>query len=109
MLRQISVSAGDVYCKCSNGKEYRLEETKQIFNDGRERRRNLPQAISEKIKPDETPEETMLRGINEELGLHGNVKLTKIGVNDQTGYSNSYPGLLWCNGHFVLVKRKKRY
>jgi hypothetical protein len=93
LLRKITVSDADIYFLSPEGKKYRLKEEKQVFKDGRERRRNLGITVSEKMKPDEDPKNTMIRGIQEELGIRGNIALTKVGMKDEIKTSPSYPGL----------------
>jgi hypothetical protein len=94
LLRQVVVGGADVYYESPDGKKYRLKEDRQVFKDGRERRRDLGQAVSEKMKPDENPTDAMIRGIREELGISGEIKLTETGTDEQTLTSPSYPGLL---------------
>ncbi len=93
LLRQVVVGGADVYYESPDGKKYRLREDRQVFKDGRERQRNLGQAVSEKMKPDEDPTEAMIRGIREELGISGEINLTESGTDEQTLSSPSYPGL----------------
>ena len=52
-----------------------------------------PQAVSEKIKPDEDPKDAMIRGMREELGIEGEISLTETGADEQLLSSPSYPGL----------------
>ncbi len=93
LLRQVLVGSSDVYYKDFFKGEYRLKEEKQVFKDGRERRRELPQSLSEKLKHDENPREAMIRGIKEELGINGEIELTELWVDKVILNSPSYPGL----------------
>ncbi len=93
LLRKVVVGGADIYYKSPDGKRYRLKEDRQVFKDGRERRRDLGQAVSEKMKPDEDPKEAIIRGIQEELGISGEITLTEIGTDYQIITSPSYPGL----------------
>jgi hypothetical protein len=93
LLRKVTVGGADIYYVSSEGKKYRLKEEKQIFKDGRERRRDLGQAVSEKMKPSEDPKEAMIRGIQEELGISGEIILEDMGTEEKTTTSPSYPGL----------------
>jgi hypothetical protein len=77
-----------------DGKWWRLYEEKQIFKDGRERRRaNMPYSAAEKFKSGEDPKEVIVRGMKEEL----NLDITK----DQFAFYNKkeiennddYPGI----------------
>ena len=94
LLRKVVMGGVIVYYTSSDGKKYRLKEEKQIFKDGRERRRSLEQSVLEKMKPNEDPEEAMIRGMREELGIKGEIALTKIDMNEKSEMSTSYPGLL---------------
>ena len=53
-----------------NGQWVYLKETKQIFKDGRSRKRNLPYSMAEKFKYGEDPKRALIRGLVEELGLY---------------------------------------
>jgi len=94
ILRQVTLGGADIYYKSPGGKKYRLKEDRQVFKEGRERRRDLGQAVSEKMKPDENPREAMIRGIREELGIGGEINLTESGTDGKTLISSSYPGLV---------------
>lgn len=93
LLRKVVVGGADIFYTSPEGKKYRLKEDRQIFKDGRERRRGLNHAVSEKMKDDENPNEAMVRGIKEELGLEGEVTLRELGSDTKTLSSPSYPGL----------------
>ena len=93
LLRRIVVVGADIYYQSPDGKKYRLKEDRQVFKDGRERRRDLGQAVSEKMKPDEDPKDAMIRGIQEELGISSEIALTETGTDVQQATSPSYPGL----------------
>jgi hypothetical protein len=71
-----------------------LKEDRQVFNDGRTRRREMPSSVSEKMKFDEDPVNAAVRGISEELGVDINRKqLIKRRDLNYDGGSMSYPGL----------------
>jgi hypothetical protein len=93
LLRRVSVGGADIYYQSPHGKKYRLKEDRQVFSDGRERRRDLGQAVSEKMKTDEKPRNAIIRGIKEELGIKGNIILTETGKAEKILISPSYPGL----------------
>ena len=94
IIRQVLVGVAIIYYDSPDGKKYQLREDKQIFKDGRQRKRNLKEAVSEKMKPNENPTEAMSRGISEELGISSKINLTKLGVDEKTFTSPSYPGLV---------------
>ncbi len=92
ILKKIKVSGAHVYHISSN-KKYYLKESKQIFIGGRERVRKLEQAVAEKIRPNETPQDAMVRGLREELGLMGEIVIKEKGIKKKIRPSISYPGL----------------
>lgn len=94
LLRKVSVAAANIYYIASDGTKYRLKEVRQVFKDGRERARELAQSVLEKMQPGESPEEAMIRGIREELGISSEIKLNKAIINKQQTKSPSYPDLL---------------
>jgi hypothetical protein len=93
LVRRVVVGNADVYYRSPDGNLFRLKEDRQVFSDGRERRRNLGAAVSEKMHPNEAPAEGMVRGLREELGLAGPIALTEDGTTQETLDSPSYPGL----------------
>ena len=93
LLRRLVVGKADILYTSPEGKKYRLVEEKQVFKDGRERRRDLGEAISEKMKPDENPTEATARGVQEELGIEGDLDMKELAVNEERLVSPSYPGL----------------
>lgn len=101
LLRKVVVVAADIYYQLSDGQIYRLKEDRQVFKDGRERRRGFGHAVSEKIKTDEDPRTAMIRGIKEELGISGEIFLTETGTEEQVIASPSYPGL---KSHYIHHK-----
>ena len=84
-----------------------LYEEKQVFKDGRVRRRNLPFSMAEKFKLGEEPKNVLVRGMKEELDL----TITK----DQFNFFNKvelednadYPGITsYHTGYEFLVVLK---
>jgi hypothetical protein len=74
--------------------DLKLKEEKQIFKDGRERTRVKESSMSEKMKIGEDPLNSLIRGIEEELGV--NVRedqLISQGVIRRESVSESFPGL----------------
>lgn len=113
IIREVLVSGADVFYVTKDGKKYRLKEEKQVFKDGRERRRNFPWSISEKGKPGETPREMILRGIKEELGLEGNFQIEEAGKYSptKTKDSQSYPGLVsrYTDYRFIITLNDEQF
>lgn len=93
LLRKVVVTGADVLYTSPEGKKYRLREDKQVFKDGRERHRDLGRAVSEKMKSNEDPEQAIVRGIQEELGITGPIKAVATGTEIENIDSPSYPGL----------------
>lgn len=71
-----------------------LKEDRQEFNDGRNRRRNMPNSVSEKMIFGEDPVVASIRGVKEELGIKiDENQLIKHSNLNYNGGSLSYPGL----------------
>jgi hypothetical protein len=94
LIRRVSVVGADIYYVSPKGKKYRLKEDKQIFQDGRERRRDYGHAVSEKMKSGEDPKVAIIRGIREELGIDGEIETQRTWEDEKVLLSPSYPGLL---------------
>lgn len=103
ILRELKVGIVEVYYINEDGKTYYLKEEKQIFNDGRERRRELEGTIFEKIKFNENPKDSIIRGISEELGINGDLNLEEKGIDEHTNDSLSYPNL---RSHYITYNYK---
>lgn len=93
LIRTVVVGGADIFYQSPDGKKFHLREDRQVFNDGRMRQRNLSQSVSEKIKPGEDPDTAVIRGIQEELGIEGEIVSIRVGTDDQIIESPSYPGL----------------
>ena len=111
LTRTVVVGGADVLYDSRDGQRYRLIEEKQVFADGRERKRDLGQAVSEKMKPDEDPTEAMIRGIREELGISGDVVISYHGESQRTLLSPSYPGLVprYLNHKFTVFLQDEQF
>lgn len=102
LLRILNVVGINVYYQ--TGRErYWLKEEKQVFSDGRERRRSMDHSVSEKMKSGETSEDAFKRGLLEELSqitkLEGSKWVDDVIFSNRidaesTRVSNSYPGLV---------------
>jgi hypothetical protein len=76
-------------------KIYKLIEDKQIFKDGRIRRRKKDSSVSEKMKIGENPIQSLIRGIDEELGVSLNEsQLSREEDLKEEEFSQSFPGLM---------------
>lgn len=87
------VVSANVYYTTKEGRKLRLQEDKQIFQDGRIRHRNFNDPIADKMQPGEDPKTAMLRCLEEELGLVGDLDLKQIEQYQKKYESQSYPGL----------------
>jgi hypothetical protein len=91
LLLKANIVDVEIFHTDRTGKRLKLVEEKQVFNDGRERKRDMP-GVAEKMKPGEKPEEAARRGILEELGI--NLRDVRYhSKNEDTLESFSYPGL----------------
>ena len=98
LIREVIICGADIFYNSSEGKKYRLKEEKQLFYDGRVRRRDYGHAVSEKLLPDEDPENGVRRGIYEELGINGEISLDETNHDEAFRYSPSYPTL---KSHYI--------
>ncbi|MDO8507472.1 MAG: hypothetical protein Q7S53_02795 [bacterium] len=88
------VKADILYNDAATGKKFKLVEDKQVFNDGRERERHIDTSIGEKMKPKESAQEALERGIEEELGISSLTDIKSKEDKIVERESKSYPGLL---------------
>jgi hypothetical protein len=94
ITRYIEFVGIKVYYIDKEDQRWILKEERQEFNDGRVRRRNIPNSVSEKMKFGENPTFAAIRGIKEELGVDINSnQLSKYSDLHYDGGSVSYPGL----------------
>lgn len=92
LLRQVGFSAVNVTYR--NGREvYELVEDRQVFRDGRVRRRDTGSSVSEKIQLGEKPKDAAERALREELGITGRVNISDGSKSEEIKESPSYPGL----------------
>lgn len=94
LVRCVEVCDANVFGISPDGRHLRLKEDRQVFADGRERRRQLQYAVLEKMHAGERPLDAMVRGIREELGVAGDIDITAVRVDLEEAVSPSYPGLL---------------
>ena len=111
LVRKVTFGACGVFYDSHDGKRYQLFEDRQVFNDGRERRREMNNAVLEKIKKGEEVDTAMARGLQEELGVSGNIGLNKVDVRERREMSGSYPGLttLYAEHHFEATLSDAQY
>ena len=92
--RRVSVIWVDVLYPADNGDVYILREDRQVYKDGRVRRRQLSTSLGEKMKPNEEPTAAVERALHEELGVTATAGLYTLGAGKKTAHTpDSYPGL----------------
>jgi hypothetical protein len=94
-LRRILELVGvDVFYQAPDGTLHRLKEDRQVFTDGRIRRRDtLPTSLSEKMHPGENPEKAVSRALEEELRIKAQAGVHAAGLRVEDQSSESFPGL----------------
>ena len=94
LIRYIEFVGVRVFYTDRDGTKYYLKEDRQVFKDGRERRRTMASSVSEKMKFGEDPMLSAFRGVEEELGIKlKDGQLLKHRDLQYDGGSQSYPGL----------------
>lgn len=83
----------DVVHETAEGQVLTLVEDRQVFADGRMRRRGNHTSLGEKLKHGESPERAVNRGLREELGIRSLNGLYYIGTGQEIADSRDYPGL----------------
>ncbi len=104
LVRKVSITYIDVYyTNPETKKRFKLVEEKQIFKDGRERKRTLEGSLAQKIKAGEIPNKDMInRAIQEELGITGEVPAIPKGTGEISQDSPSFPGLKMHAKHYLF-------
>ena len=92
LVRRVVFVGGRVIYK-KDGVNYRLYESKQVFKDGRVRKRNLPYSIAEKFKSGENHEDSIIRGMEEELGVKVNKNQFAFYNKVEIENNADYPGI----------------
>ena len=110
LTRFIEFVGVKVYYTDEDGQTWLLREDKQEFNDGRVRRRNMPNSVSEKMKSGEDPLISAIRGLREELDIKVySHQLRKHRDLNYDGGSLSYPGLdTKYKGHKFICELEKQ-
>ena len=111
ILREIEFAMCEMFYR--DGKNlFKLIEQKQVFNDGRTRIRDKESSVSEKMMIGEDPLESLIRGIEEELGIIlDESQIEEVGDVKKTESSQSFPGLITrYNGHnFTCFLNQDQY
>jgi len=93
LVRKLRVLSIDVYYQYG-GERYHLVEDRQVFKDGRERKRNLSASVGEKIHADEDLNEAVTRALAEELGIRHFSITSPFSDEVKETTSPSFPGLV---------------
>lgn len=94
LQRKVDSAAVDVFYKEDGDRLYHLVEDRQVFSDGRERRRpHLIESVSEKRKGLDELLSTAERALREELGIEGEIEISQVGRVIHGREAKSYPGL----------------
>lgn len=96
ILRELKVLWVDVVCEHANGDVYFLREDRQEFKDGRKdniKRRTLEASLGEKLKPDEKPDEAVVRALQEEIGVSDVDGVFQTGQSEKSLTPDTYPGV----------------
>jgi len=94
LVRYAAGAVIDVYCDGPDGR-LKLIEDRQVFRDGRSKRRDLDTSIGEKMKPDEHPQVAAHRALTEELGITVPLSLVPLGTRRKGPVpSVAFPGLV---------------
>lgn len=112
ITRYIEFVGVKIYYRNENGETWTLKEDRQEFKDGRIRRREMPNSVSEKMITGEDAALAAARGIKEELGIEiEKNQLTKRQDLFYNGGSLSYPGLKTkYKGHkFICYLNKSQF
>jgi hypothetical protein len=93
LTRELTVADVEVRYMADDGSEERLMEAEQVFTNGQTRSRNLPTSLSEKLKPGEDIEQSVIRAVQEELGIEDDLTAKYDKLEETTTDSPSFPGL----------------
>jgi len=95
VIRQLKIITANVFHASANGTTFRLTEECQEFNDGRVRQRpHIEESVAEKMKSNENPTDTVLRGVREELSISiNNTQVAFVDSTEKIRPSMSYPGI----------------
>jgi hypothetical protein len=111
LVRRVQfVGARILYKK--DGTWLRLFEEKQIFKDGRERRRtNMPYSAAEKFKTGEDPKEVIVRGMKEELNIDITIDQFTFYNRNEISENSDYPGIksFHIGYEFLVVLNDEQY
>lgn len=104
LIRKVQFVGARIIYKKDN-QWFRLFEAKQVFKDGRVRKRDhMPYSAAEKFKAGEDPKEVIIRGMKEELGIDISIDQFVFYNKIENDNSDDYPGIKSTNiGYEFLV------
>lgn len=111
LIRKVSFVGARVIYKL-DGKWMRLYEDKQIFKDGRMRRRtNMPYSAAEKFKTGEDPKEVIVRGVKEELDIDISTEQFIFYNTRKVENNEDYPGIksFHTGYEFMVILNEDQY
>lgn len=105
LVREVEFVGARVIYKKEDGEILRLYEDKQVFKDGRIRKRKtMPYSMAEKFKAGEDPKASVIRGMKEELGIEINKEQFVFYNRVRKNINDDYPGIdSYHTGHEFLV------
>lgn len=108
LVRRVEFVGAKVIYRASEG-TLRLYEAKQVFKDGRVRvRNNMPYSAAEKFKVGEDLNEVLVRGMEEELGIHVDPSQFAFYNKKEVENNDDYPGIRSFHiGHEYIVNLNK--
>ena len=93
LTRQVKPVWVNVLCRLGDGRIMVLREEKQVFKDGRVRKRNLPSSLGEKLKAGESTDDAALRALKEEIGVIEVTTMEKVHEESRTFTPPTFPGI----------------
>lgn len=111
-MRYIEFVGIKIYYNDEEGNNWYLNESEQIFKDGRSRKRTMQSSVSEKMIAGEDPLVGAVRGTMEELGVK--IEASKLTGRRDISFadsSQSYPGLQtkYKGYQYTIIFNKEQY
>jgi len=94
LIRRIRICNAQIYYTNQDGVIYILRQAEQVLPDGRKRMRQFENSLSEKCQFDETPGDTIVRGLLEELTITNLLSIILVDERIEVVEPDSYPGLV---------------
>lgn len=111
LTREVRPVFVNVLCHLSDGRVMVLREEKQVFRDGRIRKRNLSSSLGEKLKAGEDTTEATFRALSEEIEVTEVVSLEKVSEESRTFTPPTFPGIksTYSSTFFVAIIPESAY